>query len=59
MWVIYDISVGAYTGALTDGLIVISNIGVLINMIKGFKRVDSFKIRRLRLTLSVLIHDTL
>lgn len=44
MWVIYDISVGAYTGALTDGLIVISNIGVLVNMIKGFKRVNSFKI---------------
>ena len=44
MWVIYDISVGAYTGALTDGLIVISNIGILINMIKGFKKVNDFKI---------------
>ena len=44
MWVVYDISVGAYTGALTDGLIVISNIGILVNMIKGFKRVDKFKI---------------
>ena len=44
MWVVYDISVGAYTGALTDGLIVISNIGILINMIKGYKKVDSFKI---------------
>lgn len=44
MWVIYDISVGAYTGALTDGLIVISNLGILINMIKGYKKVDEFKI---------------
>ena len=44
MWVIYDISVGAYTGALTDGLIVISNIGILINIIKGYKQVDNFKI---------------
>ena len=44
MWVIYDISVGAYTGALTDALIVISNIGILINIIKGYKQVDNFKI---------------
>lgn len=44
MWVIYDISVGAYTGALTDGLIVISNMGILINIIKGFKKVNDFKI---------------
>lgn len=44
MWVIYDINVNAYTGALTDGLIVISNIGILINMIKGYKMIDSFKI---------------
>ena len=44
MWVIYDISVGAYTGALTDGLIVLSNICILINIIKGFKKVEKFKI---------------
>ena len=44
MWVIYDLSVGAYTGALTDGLIVISNIGILINMIKGFNKVNKFKL---------------
>lgn len=44
MWVAYDINVEAYTGALTDGLIVISNIGILINMIKGYKKVNNFKI---------------
>ena len=44
MWVIYDISVGAYTGALTDGLIVTSNIGIFINIIKGYKKVNNFKI---------------
>ena len=44
MWVVYDISVQAYSGALTDGLIVLSNIGILINMIKGYKKVDDFKI---------------
>jgi len=44
MWVVYDISVGAYTGALTDGLIVFSNICILINIIKGFKKVEKFKI---------------
>lgn len=44
MWVVYDISVGAYTGALTDGLIVFSNIYILINIIKGFKKVEKFKI---------------
>lgn len=44
MWVVYDISVGAYTGALTDGLIVISNIGILVNMFKGYKQVNKFKI---------------
>ena len=44
MWVIYDISVGAYTGALTDGLIVMSNMGILINMIRGYKKVDEFKV---------------
>jgi len=44
MWVAYDISVGAYTGALTDALIVFSNVGILITMIKGFKKVNNFKI---------------
>lgn len=44
MWVVYDISVGAYTGALTDALIVFSNIGILFSMIKGFKKVNNFKI---------------
>lgn len=44
MWVVYDINVNAYTGALTDGLIVISNIGILINIIRGYKKIDKFKI---------------
>lgn len=32
MWVFYDISVGAYSGALTDGLIVISNLFILLKI---------------------------
>ena len=44
MWVIYDLSIGAYTGALTDGLIVFSNIGILTTMIKGYQTTKSFKI---------------
>ena len=44
MWVLYDIAVKAYTGALTDGLIVISNIYILYNMITGYKRVHEFKV---------------
>ena len=44
MWVVYDLSIGAYTGALTDALIVFSNMCILINMIKGFKKVKEFKI---------------
>lgn len=42
MWVFYDIFVKAYTGALTDGLIVLSNIFILYNMITGYKRVNEF-----------------
>jgi hypothetical protein len=30
MWVIYDIFVGSYSGALTDGLIVLSNLSILL-----------------------------
>ena len=44
MWVLYDIAVKAYTGALTDGLIVISNIYILYNMITGYKRVHELKV---------------
>lgn len=44
MWITYDISVKAYTGALTDALIVFSNICILINMLKGYKKVNEFKI---------------
>lgn len=29
MWVIYDIFVGSYSGAFTDGLIVLSNLSIL------------------------------
>ena len=29
MWVIYDIFVGSYSGAVTDGLIVLSNLSIL------------------------------
>ena len=44
MWLLYDIAVKAYTGALTDGLIVISNIYILYNMITGYKRVHEFNV---------------
>ena len=30
MWVIYDIFVMSYSGAITDGMIVISNLSILI-----------------------------
>ena len=30
MWVIYDIFVGSYSGALTDGMIVLSNLSILL-----------------------------
>lgn len=30
MWVIYDIFVGSYSGAFTDGLIVLSNLSILL-----------------------------
>ena len=30
MWVIYDIFFGSYSGALTDGLIVVSNLSILL-----------------------------
>jgi len=44
MWIIYDLNVASYSGVLTDILIVFSNIGILINMIKGFKETKKFKI---------------
>ena len=43
MWVTYDISVKAYSGVLTDGLVIISNIGIYHQIIKGYKKVDKFK----------------
>ena len=30
MWVIYDVFVGSYSGALTDGMIVLSNLSILL-----------------------------
>ena len=30
MWVIYDIFVGSYSGALTDGMIVLSNLSIIL-----------------------------
>lgn len=44
MWIIYDLNVASYSGVLTDVLIVLSNIGILINMIQGFKETKNFKI---------------
>ena len=41
LWIIYDISVMSYTGALTDLLIVISNMSILLfgkNIIKANKK---------------------
>ncbi len=48
LWVIYDISVQAYTGALTDGLIVISNIGIMIKMRREDKKFFNRLIRKLK-----------
>lgn len=44
MWIVYDLNVASYSGVLTDILIVFSNIGILINIIKGFKETKKFKI---------------
>ena len=43
MWVGYDLSVKAYSGVLTDGLVVLSNIGIYYHMLKGYKNVDKFR----------------
>lgn len=44
MWIIYDFNVQAYSGALTDGLIIFSNLIILYKMITGYKELDEFKI---------------
>lgn len=44
MWVVYDLSVEAYSGVLTDGLVVLSNIGIYYRMLKGNKKIDKFRI---------------
>ena len=44
MWIVYDLNVASYSGVLTDILIVFSNIGILVNMIKGFQETKKFKI---------------
>lgn len=40
MWVIYDIFVMSYSGAITDGLIVISNLSILLFNYNIFDRKD-------------------
>ena len=40
MWVIYDIFVGSYSGALTDGMIVLSNLSILLFGYNIFNKKD-------------------
>ena len=40
MWVIYDIFVMSYSGAITDGLVVISNLSILLFNYNIFDRKD-------------------
>ena len=45
IWVIYDIAVQSYSGAFTDGIVVISNISILLfnkEILKGFKKFGLF-----------------
>ena len=44
MWFIYDFKVQAYSGALTDILIVFSNLFIFYEMVTGYKQLDEFKI---------------
>ena len=37
IWVIYDIAVKSYSGAFTDGLVVISNLSILLFNVDPFK----------------------
>ena len=42
MWVIYDIFVMSISGAITDGIIVLSNLSILLfdrNLLKKFRSV--------------------
>ena len=40
MWVIYDVFVGSYSGALTDGMIVLSNLSILLFGYNIFNKKD-------------------
>lgn len=44
MWIIYDLQVLSYTGAITDAIIVFSNIFIIINHFRLSKKVDNFRI---------------
>lgn len=51
MWVIYDIFVGSYSGAVTDGMIVLSNLSILVfgyNIIDSKNKGDKLLIRSRR-----------
>jgi len=41
IWVIYDLSVMSFTGAIFDGIIVISNIYIMIRMYKKNKTIHN------------------
>lgn len=40
LWVIYDLFVGSYSGVITDGLVVVSNLSILLFNFNIFNRND-------------------
>lgn len=44
LWIIYDIAVMSYTGAVTDAMIVGSNLFIIIGYIIRVKRIKDFKV---------------
>lgn len=45
MWVIYDICVMSISGAITDGIIVLSNLSILLFNYNIFRKDDVFKVK--------------
>lgn len=44
LWIVYDLQVLSYTGAVTDAIIVLSNLFIIIKYFTILKKTDSFRI---------------